>query len=62
MDTELVVKALGIVAYIIEENFGQKHLDALSKIVSALNYSEESEREVLEFTDGLYKKYGGKTK
>ena len=46
-----------IVKYLISEGFPKEHLNALCKIVGLFNDCEESEREIFEFTDQLYKKY-----
>jgi len=46
-----------MITYITEENFHQKHLKALSQIIERINWSEESEREILDFADKLYRKY-----
>lgn len=43
---------------IAREGFGEKYLDALVKIVGLFNDCEDSEREIFEFADKFYERYG----
>ncbi len=46
-----------LVEYVCEEDFPERHVNALRKIVAFMDFSEESEQEILEFADGLEEKY-----
>lgn len=49
-------KLLWIVNYAIEEGFGEKHLNALVRMVGLINTCEEAEQEILEFADALFRR------
>lgn len=44
--------------YIREEGFPSNHLQALHDIIVLFNWSDESEKEIFEFSNYLKKKYG----
>lgn len=43
--------------YLVEEDFPAEYLNALTKIIVLFNDCKESEREIFEFAEKLYKKY-----
>ena len=49
-----------ITLYLIDENFPVEHLRALFKITTWFNWSENSERDVFEFSEQLHKYYGNR--
>ncbi|WP_017302622.1 hypothetical protein [Nodosilinea nodulosa] len=46
-----------MVEYFIDEDFGPTHLQALMTLVTRMNLSEESEKEILEFAEYIKGKY-----
>lgn len=48
-----------IVQYIVCEGFKTPHLEALIKIIGLFNDNDESEKEIFEFAESLYKKHAG---
>lgn len=46
-----------MVNYLVEENFPNEHLEALFKIIRWFNWSEDSERDVFEFSKKLHKRH-----
>ena len=58
-DPEKAKQLEWMVHCLTKEDFSLKHLVALTHIVGLFNDCKESETEIFEFADKLYKKYAG---
>ena len=52
---ETLESAIWIMDYVIQEGFSPEHMRALKEVVSMMNYSNKSEKAILDFARSLYK-------